>query len=258
MRSLFVYLNGISLLYACASSAITTTTTTQSSIQQKSQGRGGGGGGILLLKQRAPIEESSIDYGSLRTCKHKSVCEARTLLTKPYHSFHFSSSASCYSLLPNFCGLNLPFRPTTIFFFFFFAGWLADWGAWIIFFFLQKDCLPWQVCASCRTKTFGATVKYCSDYSEKGLCDHADGKMVCSCSEAPLSPAMYPKKMIGAVEGYCVTDEVWVFLFYFFHFHRVFYFSHLSLFSPTPCTFWNYLLFLVFFRILGHERGHLP
>lgn len=139
MRSLFAYLNVISLLYACASSAITTTTTTQSSIQKKSQGRGGGGGGILLLKQRAPIEESSIDYGSLRTCKHKSVCEARTLLTKPYHSFHFSSSASCYSLLPNFCGLNFPFRPTTIFFFFFFfAGWLADWGAWIIFFFCKR------------------------------------------------------------------------------------------------------------------------
>lgn len=78
----------------------------------------------------------------------------------------------------------------------------------MIIFFWQKNCLPWQVCASCRTKTFGVTVKYCSDYSLKGLCDTADGKMVCTCSEPPLNPALYPKKMIGAVEGYCVTDEV--------------------------------------------------
>ena len=52
------------------------------------------------------------------------------------------------------------------------------------------------------------TVKYCSDYSAKGLCGHADEKMVCGCSETPLNPALYPKQMIGAVEGYCETDEV--------------------------------------------------
>ena len=82
MRSPFAYLNVISplLLYLytlCAIIIIITITTAESSLIQKPQVGvgGGGGGGILrvLLKQRAPIEESSIDYGSLQTCKDKSV-----------------------------------------------------------------------------------------------------------------------------------------------------------------------------------------
>lgn len=52
------------------------------------------------------------------------------------------------------------------------------------------------------------TVKYCSDYSVKGLCGNVDEKMICSCSETPLNPALYPKQMISEGEGYCVTDEV--------------------------------------------------
>lgn len=71
MRSSFAYLNIVFLLYTCS-----TTNTAESPIE-RSHGR-------TLLKQRAPIEESSIDYGSLRTCKHKSVSRhIYTLLTKP-------------------------------------------------------------------------------------------------------------------------------------------------------------------------------
>lgn len=77
MRSSFAYLNIVSLLYLYTCS---TTTTAESPIQRSHGG--------TLLKQRAPIEESSIDYGSLRTCKHKSVSRhIYTLHTKP-SSFH--------------------------------------------------------------------------------------------------------------------------------------------------------------------------
>lgn len=73
MRSSFAYLNIVSLLYSYTCS---TTTTAESPIQRSHGG--------TLLKQRAPIEESSIDYGSLRTCKHKSVSRhIYTLSTKP-------------------------------------------------------------------------------------------------------------------------------------------------------------------------------
>lgn len=98
MRSFFAYLNIISLLYTCA-----TSTTAESPIQKSQRG--------TLLKQRAPIEESSIDYGSLRTCKHKSVSRHITHSPKTFlHAYihlllSFSIFGHCIS------------RPWSFFFF---------------------------------------------------------------------------------------------------------------------------------------------
>lgn len=91
MRSPFAYLDVISLMYGYTCAITITTITAESSIQ-KSQAR-------TLLKQRAAIEESPIDYGSLRACKQKSVSR-RTLPTIPALLF-FSSSTSA-ALLLNF------------------------------------------------------------------------------------------------------------------------------------------------------------
>lgn len=187
-----MYLNIIAGLYCtCA-----TSTTTESPIQ-KSHGK------TPQLKQRVSIEESPIDYGSLRTCKNKSVSKQIT-----------RSLTSSYSSTPTYISALI----LKLWLFSFSCRWcfskiLADSSR--LNSSSQKNCLPWQVCASCKTKTFGVTVKYCSDYSVKGLCGHGDEKMICSCSETPLSPALYPKQMIGAVDGYCETDEVWDLTFSF-------------------------------------------
>lgn len=179
----YLYLNIIAGLCTRA-----TSTSTESPIP-KSHGK------TPQLKQRASIEESPIDYGSLRTCKNKSVSTHITRSLPPSYS---STPAFISALILNYDYFH--FLANGVF------KILADSSR--LNSFSQKNCLPWQVCASCKTKTFGVTVKYCSDTSVKGLCGHGDEKMICHCSETPLNPALYPKQMIGAVEGYCETDEV--------------------------------------------------
>lgn len=124
MRSSFAYLNIVSLLYTCS-----TTTTAESPIQRSHGG--------TLLKQRAPIEESSIDYGSLRTCKHKLV--SRHIYTLPTKPSPFSSLPprlhTSSALLLNFLTIAFP-RPWSFFIFIYFY-FLADSNSWF-FVFLTK------------------------------------------------------------------------------------------------------------------------